>query len=292
MRAKWERLYKAEGGAAPPWCSGKPSTHLAKFLQSGSVVGVGVGGAPASVQPTSGHRSSNGTVAGDALDVGCGSNGANVALLASHGYRAAGVDFVDEAIRRAREMAAAEVAAAAGGRRGTAAASAAAFAACDVMTARLASWHDVLTMEVQEQSRQAKLPFIPLPVLPPPAEGSRGGFWLLFDCQCWHVLRLEVNSSSGSRGCAVSARYRQLLQPGGVLVVLCGRREEGGGNGDTGRRTDGPNEVSLAELRRAFSLEVGWIEREVVATHFDPTTAYERRPGGPPPAWAAVFEAT
>ena len=308
MRAKWERLYKAEGG--PPWCSGTPSTHLRNFLRSGSVVGGGASSVPPSSTASAPLPS---PARGDAIDLGCGSNGATVALLASHGYRAAGVDFVGQAIRRARKLAAAEAAAPreAGEEekeRGTASV---AFAACDVMTARLECWDDVRRMEEAELRRQLDGP---LPSLPPDeeeeedegaasaasaaatAEAGRGRFALIFDCQTWHVLRLEV-AGGDVGGLAVAARYRRLLKDGGVLLLMCGRRLPADGEGegdvgsDTGRRADGPNEVSLAELRRVFCRESGWHEREIVATRFDPTRAYEQRPGGPPGAWAAVFEA-
>lgn len=279
---KWTRYYSGSPDAPPPWCSGKPSTHLARFLKTGSVAPANAtakASSPPSSPPPLLRRRGGG---GDALDLGCGSNGTNVALLASAGYRAAGVDLVPEAVARARKGAAAWL-------EGPSAPSEVlpqppiAFAGADLLdeSTQLSSWEDVRRMEVEQlgQGEQATTMGA--------GDGGDGrrrqrGFSLLFDCQTFHVLRTVVDEE------LVVARYRSLLAPGGALVLLCGRPAQDDGGGARAQRSDGPNEVSLAELRAAFSPASGWVEREIVATRFDPTPAYDRLPDGPPLAWAVV----
>jgi SAM-dependent methyltransferase len=288
---KWSRFYSAAAESSPPpWCSGKPSTHLARYLRRGSVRAAGGGGdADAHADATAPPRwSPSPPFRGDVLDLGCGSNGTNVALLASHGYRAAGVDLVPEAVARARRGADAWRRDSEGPPLPPPSTTSIAFAAADVMAEEgpnhFSSWEDVRRMELEQFGGEG---------------GGRGrgpvatgaqqrSFSLLFDCQTFHVLRTVVDER------LVVARYRSLLAPGGALVLLCGR-PLGGDEGDErqsaarSQRSDGPNEVSLNELRAAFCPATGWREREIVATRFDSTTAYDSMADGPPSAWAAVF---
>lgn len=282
---KWSRFYSSAAESPPPWCSGKPSTHLARFLRTGSVRAPD-GDADAKAPPR--WSPPPPPFRGDALDLGCGSNGTNVALLASQGYRAAGVDLVPEAVARARRGADAWRRDFEGPPLLPPATTSIAFAAVDVLQNEgpnhFSSWEDVRRMEVEQFGGEG---------------GGRGGaataaaqqqqsrFSLLFDCQTFHVLRTVVDER------LVVARYRSLLAPGGSLVLLCGRPldAEGEGNAPRSQRSDGPNEVSVNELRAAFCLETGWREREIVATRFDSTPAYDSLADGAPLAWVAVFKA-
>jgi hypothetical protein len=228
-----------------------------------------------------------------AIDLGCGSNGTNVGLLAAHAYLAAGVDLVAEAVARARRGAAAWLDAHQRRQQPppTQQLPPVAFAVVDLLGAaetRLRSWDDVRRMEAEQQQGQEARSAGAADAGGRRAKGAGSGFSLLFDCQTYHVLRTVADEAE------VVARYRAMLEPGGVLLVLTGRPpgadEEDCGSAPAGRpRSDGPN-VALSELRAAFCPATGWREREIVATRFDPTPAYEARPDGPPLAWAAVLE--
>lgn len=98
---KWERLY---ANRVSPWDSGKPSSHLLAYLRHGSV-SVSGSVAAATAAPVVASAAATPAPSRDALDIGCGSNGSNAALLASHGYRAAAVDCSRTAIARARSTA-------------------------------------------------------------------------------------------------------------------------------------------------------------------------------------------
>jgi len=106
-----------------------------------------------------------------------------------------------------------------------------------------------------------------------------GGSWefdFVFDCQCFHCLRLVPGIPHEK----IAQVYYQLLRPGGRLLLLTGSTNE-----PTHR---GPEPLSREEVLEAFR---GWLVcEEIAATHFDWTPTYKRQGlPDPPLGWISVW---
>jgi SAM-dependent methyltransferase len=159
------------------------------------------------------------------LDAGCGT-GENALFLAARGHRVVGIDFVPEAIRRARRKAA---------ERGLAVE----FLVKDATA--LGDW------------------------------GER--FASVIDCGLFHVF------SDDDRRCYVQGLVR-VLEPGGLLFLMCFSDEEPG--------TEGPRRVSRQELYDAFA--DGWEVESVQPARCEihPEFTEVRFSDGGPKVWFAV----
>lgn len=107
--------------------------------------------------------------------------------------------------------------------------------------------------------------------------GSEAGlasqFDLLFDLQCFHILRQQGEA-------ALVQVMARLIRPGGFLLCVTGSSEE--------PLDRGPPRLTRQEIEDAFrgsGLELIWLR----AARFDPTPAYAPSGGEPPLAWRALF---
>jgi SAM-dependent methyltransferase len=164
-------------------------------------------------------------ITGPILDAGCGT-GENALFLAGQGYQVTGIDFVEEAIRRARHKAA---------KRGLPVE----FLVKDATT--LGDW------------------------------GER--FASVIDCGLFHVF------SDDDRRHYVQG-LAQVLEPGGLLFLMCMSDAEPG--------TEGPRRVSRQELYDAFA--GGWEVESVQPARFElnPDFTEIKFSEGGPKAWFAV----
>ena len=160
------------------------------------------------------------------LDAGCGT-GEHALFLAGRGHRVIGIDFVDEAIRRARAKAA---------------------------------------------ERGLSVEFLVEDALALAAWGAR--FTTVIDCGLFHVF------SDDDRRCYVQG-LAQVVEPGGLLFLMCFSDEEPG--------TEGPRRVSQRELRDAFA--DGWEVESIQAGRCDihPEFNEVSFSEGGPKTWFAVI---
>ena len=107
---------------------------------------------------------------------------------------------------------------------------------------------------------------------------DRPGFDFVFDCQCFHVLR--VHDEAGS-----VASIARLLRPRGLLLCMVGNANE---------PEVSPAVLTCEELLDAFVMSSGGLFKllEIKEDRFDPTPAYSKLPLGCPLAWVALFERT
>jgi len=112
----------------------------------------------------------------------------------------------------------------------------------------------------------------------------RGAFDLVFDMQCFHVLR-EGSAAHEEHAARV---VHDLLKAGGTAVVVVGACVPDGGSAAGATGTLGPPQLAQADLVRPLSA-TGLTLESITLTKFNTTPHYDAMPGGPPQAWVGVF---
>jgi len=172
------------------------------------------------------------------LELGCG-HGENTVLLAQNSAFAVGVDIAPASVEATNEA---------------------------LKVAGLAD---------RAQALQADILDLPQ-VVPALMDGKPWEFDFVFDCQCFHCLRMIP----GLEPSALADVYSGLLKPGGRLLLLTGSSEE-----PTYR---GPERLSRCEVFAAFGGKL--VCEELTSTQFDWTPTY-RKQGlpDPPLGWLSVW---
>lgn len=241
--AKWSGFY-ASGFA--PWDAHRPASQLVAFLHDH----------PEGQRLLPPERSST---SAEVLEIGCGS-GASCVWMAQQGMAVVGVDLVPLPLRAA--SAAATAAGVADRCR---------FVASDFMALPNSFSFAVgkrMSHEQQDKAHEEEAASGDVA-----AEREGGGFDLVYDCQCFHVLRKEI----GER--PVADKIAQLVRPGGIFFTLVGNCNEA---------MTGPERLTKEELTDAFASHFEVLS--IYETRFDMTEHYRENLPQPPLAWCGIFK--
>lgn len=250
--AKWNDFF-SRGFA--PWDTRQPASQLLNFVEHS--------------QEFSALRAEceGGGTPVRSIEIGCGS-GAATRYLAEKGCQALGVDLVPGVVALARRISSEQLTCAAPAAPAGRARWPPVFVQADAFQLPKGFSFDRAAASVAGKPVDEEAAC----VTSRPAANDSGNFDFVFDCQCFHCLRVF------DEGKAVEA-VANLLRPGGLLLVMTGNANE---------PEISPAVLTKAELIDAFTANGKFAVLNVQEGRFDSTPDYDKLPHLPL-AWIGVF---